>query len=115
MLELPPTMSIHPVFSVASLEPAPKGQDPYGRKRDDGRPTVVDNDVEGTADHYEINLLLDRRERRLRGKGNNSVVEFLVKWKSWSPYWNSWYDIKDLGSDMSRSDDNNHNQVRWRT
>lgn len=70
-------MSIHPVISVASLEPAPKGKDPYDRGRDNEQPPVVDNDVEGTKDHYEIELLLDRRERRPKGK--DPVVEFLVK------------------------------------
>ena len=93
-LDLPPTMGIHPVISVASLEPAPKGKDPYDRKKNNEQPAVLDNDPEGTGDHYEIELLLDRRERH--PKGREPVVEYLVKWKNWSPYWNSWYHIRDL-------------------
>ena len=93
-VDLPPTLNIHPVISVASLEPAPKGKDPYNRRRDDEQPPVVENDEEGTGDHYEIERLLDRRERR--PKGRKPVVEFLVKWKNWAPYWNSWYDIQNL-------------------
>ena len=35
-LELPPLWKIHPVISVTMLKPAPKGEDPYYRPRDDG-------------------------------------------------------------------------------
>ena len=49
---------------------------------------------EGTGDHYEIELLLDRRERH--PKGREPVVEYLVKWKNWSAYWNPWYHIRGL-------------------
>ena len=83
-LDLPPTMNVHPVISVTSLEPAPKNQDPYNRKKNDEQPPVLDNDTEGTGNHFEIELLLDRRERRPRGR--EPVVEYLVKWKNWSAY-----------------------------
>ena len=72
-LDLPPTMGIHPVTSVASLEPAPKGKDPYDRRKNDEQPAVLDNDTEGTGDRFVIELLLDRRERR--PKGRELVVE----------------------------------------
>ena len=76
-LDLPPIIGIHPVISITALEPAPKGKDPYDRKKNDEQPPVFDNDPEGTADHYEIERLLDRRERK--PKGRQLVVEFLVK------------------------------------
>ena len=95
-LDLPESMTIHPVVSVAALEPAPLGEDPYKRPRETGQGPVFDNDDEGTNDHYEIERLLDRRERRLPGRGKRIVTEYLVKWKGWGPVWNKWYGIDDL-------------------
>jgi len=50
--ELPATISIQPVVSVAALEPAPKGEDPYHGPRETGQDPVFDNDADGTMDHY---------------------------------------------------------------
>ena len=89
-------MSIHPVVSVAALEPAPREEDPYHRPREIGQDPIIDNDPEGTQDHYEVERLLDRRVRRLPGRGKRSVTEYLIKWKGWGPYWNKWYKEEDL-------------------
>ena len=50
------------MISITTLEPAPKGKDPYDRKKNDEQPPVFNNDPKGTADHYKIERLLDRRE-----------------------------------------------------
>ena len=58
-LDLPPTMQIHPVISIAHLEPLPSGEDPFQRPRPDNPPPVS---AEGDdAPEYEIERLLGKR------------------------------------------------------
>jgi hypothetical protein len=63
------------------LEPAPKGEDPYHRPRETGQDPIFDNDADGTMDHYEVERPLDRRVKRLTGRGKRSLTEYLVKWE----------------------------------
>ena len=42
-LDLPKIWRIHPVISIAMLEPAPKEEDPYQRPRQEGQPPVTDD------------------------------------------------------------------------
>ena len=35
---------VHPIFSIAMLEPAPKGEEPYHRYKEEGQQPVVDNE-----------------------------------------------------------------------
>lgn len=89
-LELPPLMRIHPVVSVAQLEPA-KNEDPYMRARASATPEVEED---GTiTDIYEIETLLEKQESR--GK-----VQYLVKWKNCGNEHNVWYDLDDLKDAM---------------
>ncbi len=96
-LDLPPTMRIHPVVSVAQLEPA-YDNDPYGREANTEPPPVeneaVNSDNDETAPAYEIERLLDRRVTR-RGRGK-VTVQYLVKWKGYSHAHNAWYGLEDL-------------------
>ena len=98
-LELPKVWKVHPVFSVAMLEPAPKGEDPYGRPREEGQKPIVDKDDPSVKDRYEIEKLIDRQEVRPRGRGSrqkDAIVQYLVKWKNWGPAHNVWYNASDL-------------------
>lgn len=91
-LNLPPTMKIHPVISVAHLDPAPRSADPFGREPPRSGP-ISEADAGGFSDVYEIQSLLSRRHRTVRGKRR---TEYLVKWKGWGNEHNAWYDSSDL-------------------
>ena len=76
-LELPPALSIHPVFHVSLLEPYYKSLLP-GRTNDPPPPLVVNNSLE-----YEVEAILDSRHYR-------RSLQYLVMWKgypepSWEP------------------------------
>ena len=86
-LELPPVMQIHPVISIAQLEPVPTATDPYSRPRNIMPPPITEGDPEDRP--YEIEKLLDKRSTS-RG------IRYLVKWKDHGNEHNVWYDVKDL-------------------
>ena len=91
-LELPPTMRIHPVISIAQLEPCP-GHDPFNRPRpDSAAPVFVDGDDEKS---YEIETIVGKR--LVNGK-----KQYLLKWMDYGHQWNAWYSVDDLtdASDM---------------
>lgn len=90
-LELPPIMRIHPVVSVAQLEPSP-GPDPYQRLKDQYPPPVVENDSldHHESDVYELEAIVSKRSSR--GK-----TQYLVKWKGYGHEYDAWYDVADLG------------------
>ena len=92
-LAIPNHWKIHPVITVAMLEPAPQGPDPYERPLPDRPDSVY---VEGDNDEYkswEIQRLLNRRVTR-RGRGYS--VQYLVRWKGYGPEYDTWYRVKDL-------------------
>jgi len=67
-------MRIHPVISIAQLEPATPGDDPCGRRATVDPPPVSEQDT--LALSYEIERLLDNRITR-------DKVYYLVEWKSY--------------------------------
>ena len=92
-LEFPPTMSrLHPVISIAHLEPATDPtKDPFERPRpqlDHPLPVTVDGEEE-----FEIEKLLRKRQVR---RGRSNQTEYLVKWVGWGPEYNVWYNVRDL-------------------
>ena len=93
-LELPGIMRIHPVVSVAHLQPATKlEEDPFQRPRPQLQhplPVIVDGEQE-----FVIERLLRRRKIR-RGRGFST--EYLVRWAGYRPEDDAWYNIKDLGN-----------------
>jgi hypothetical protein len=88
-LQLPTHWRIHPVVSVAQLEPAPNERDPYDRPRPIS--PVGINEEGDTRDwgSFEIEALVDRRERRY-GR-SKPVKEYLVRWKDLGPEYDQWY------------------------
>ncbi len=69
-LDLPKLWKIHPVISVAMLEPASKGEDPYRRPREEGQESVTDEEDPSVKDRHKNEKLLDRQEVRPRGRGS---------------------------------------------
>ena len=85
-LELPPLMLMHPVVSVAQLEPAQAASDPYGRRRA-AVPEVEEDGV--VTNIYEIEALLEKKISR-------DKPQYLVKWKNCGSEHNVWYSIDNL-------------------
>ena len=99
-LKLPSAMKIHPVVSVTHLEPAPHGDDPFNRPKDDPPPPVEETDLNDEWRGFRIETLIDRRLRRY-GRGKK-IIEYLVKWKGYGPEFNEWYgeDLLDNAVDL---------------
>lgn len=75
-LEVPSDWSIHPVFLVAQLEPAPRpSQDPFQRSRPHQPPLVfVDGDTDNLKS-FEIDRLLNKQTIK---RGKSLAIEYLV-------------------------------------
>lgn len=102
-LDVTPDWRIHPVLSVAQLEPAPPpADDPFARPFPSNPPPVF---VEGDTDRlksFEVERLLNKR-RVKRGRGH--AVEYLVRWKGYGPEWDRWYNVKELDNAVGLVDD----------
>ena len=91
-LDIPGHWRVHPVFSVAQLEPWP-GTDPFDRPLPNEPDSVF---VEGDTDEYkswEIDRLLNKRVSR-RGKGYST--DYLLRWQGYGPEYDQWYNVKHL-------------------
>lgn len=85
-LEIPTHWQIHPVFTIAQLEPCPDpASDPFARA---DRPRQLDSIfVEGDTDitkSYEVERIMLHRNTRRRG------VEYLVRWKGQGAEHDEW-------------------------
>ena len=92
-LDLPPTWLVHPVISVAQLEPTPDGTDPYQRPRPDHPPSV---ETEGDTEHfksYEVEKLVKKRVRKY---GRTPVTQYMVRWLGYGPEYDEWRSISAL-------------------
>ncbi|GFF36224.1 hypothetical protein IFM61606_02753 [Aspergillus udagawae] len=88
-------MKIHPVLSLAHLEPAPNTPGPFHRELPKP-PAVVDAEVYPDEDDiYEVERLLDKRTVR-RGRKRTPYVEYLVRWKGYGPEDHQWVREDDL-------------------
>ena len=109
-LDIPGHWRVHPVFSVAQLEPWPAGKDPFDRPLPDQPDSVF---VEGDTDEYksyEIDRLLNKRVRR-RGKGYST--DYLLRWQGYGPEHDQWYNVKHL-EDAPRLIDDYENAMQAR-
>ena len=91
-LDLPAHWRIHPVLSIAQLEPAPAPKDdPFQRPKPDHPDSVF---VEGDTDRvksYEIERLVNKRQTKRRGP------EYLVRWRGYGPEHDDWRNLPELG------------------
>jgi Chromo (CHRromatin Organisation MOdifier) domain len=83
-LEIPEHWRIHPVISIAHLEPA--HADSFNRPTPDHPDAVF-------ADEWEVEKAVNKRVKKLRGK---EVVEYLIRWSGWGPEYDLWIKEKDL-------------------
>ena len=81
-LELPPNLRVHPVISIAHLEPATDPtEDPYQR-----RPPAVPFMVDG-LNEWKIERLLQKRRIRC---GHGWSTQYLVRWVNSGPEHDQW-------------------------
>lgn len=76
---------IHPVISVAQLEPAPAGEDPWGRQQPDADLAPTDDPRFPDEERYEVQEILDKEVRTSRGRPRNdgttkTTTWYLVRW-----------------------------------
>jgi transposase InsO family protein len=84
-LELPATFSIHPVFHISKLRLHHPSErfDPH-RSSSPPRPPPV---VVQQQEEYEVEAIRNHRERKWRGK---MYQQYLVKWKGYPEWENTW-------------------------
>ena len=92
-LELPIAWKIHPVVSVAQLEPLFPGYDPYDRPKFNHPPVIETKNDTPTYQSYEIEKLVDRRTRRYN---ETKMVQYLIKWFGHNPVHNQWKSFSAL-------------------
>lgn len=94
LADLPDHWRIHPVISIAQLEPAPKDVDPYGRPRPVHPPAV---EVEGDDDDEWKAFAFERLvSRRVTKVGKKPILQYLVRWLGYGPAYDRWYDLELL-------------------
>ena len=88
-LELPPKWNVHPVVSIAQLEPHPAANDPYDRERPN-HPEAVEVDEMPNTDwekNYEVEKIVDRRSRVF---GRKPTLQYLIRWKGYGAEFDEW-------------------------
>lgn len=95
-LELPPAWRVHPVVSVAQLEPAPAEKDPYQRDRPHHPDEVEVEEIPSTEyeRNYEVEKIVNRRTRKF---GRTLIKQYLVRWLGYGPEYDEWKPLSKLG------------------
>ena len=96
-LELPAHWRIHPIISVAQLEPCPSQPDSYSRSRSDYPASV---EVEGDIDDWKSYTVERIVNKRLRKFGRITVTQYMVKWSGYGPEFNEWRSLSYLNNCM---------------
>lgn len=84
-LELPPHLPIHPVVNISKLKPYHDEPDRFPTRQQRNRrppPELVNNEPE-----WEVEKMLDKRTRRY---GQREVVEYLIRWRGYPEYDQTW-------------------------
>lgn len=84
-LELPSSLSIHPVFHISKLR-----QYQSSERFDVLRPSIADRpppEIVGKEEQFEVEAIRDHRLAKWRGK---MYKQYLVKWKGYPDYENTW-------------------------
>lgn len=93
-LGIPDEWKIHPVFSIAQLEPAP-GPDPHRRPRPTHPGSIF---VEGDTKQwksYEVQRILNKRTFR---QGRGWTTQYLIRWLGYGAEHDKWYNVKYLAN-----------------
>lgn len=101
LLELPLHWRVHPIISVAQLEPRPSA-DPYGRPRPDYPDSVGTEGDTPQWKSYEVERIVDKR---IRTYGSKKVAQYLHQWKGYGPGWNEWRSITKVGNCINLMED----------
>lgn len=86
-LQLPEDWKIHPVVSIAQLEPF--REDPFQRELPPPAPVTIEGEEE-----YEIEAVV---RSEMRGRGRNRRLHYLVRWKGFGPESDSWIPLEGMG------------------
>ena len=99
-LKLPSHWQIHPVLTIAQLEPCPDPTtDPFERPRPSRQePIFVDGDTDAVKS-FEVEKITAHRPTARRG------MEFLVRWKGYGPEEDVWRNVPELGNALDVLDD----------
>ncbi len=96
-LKLPSTWHIHPTFNESLLTPYTPPAFPNQEQPLPPPPDLIDGE-----EHYEIEKVLDSRERKVRGKAGEPwrwTTDYFVKWKGYGPESNTWVRENDMDAD----------------
>jgi transposase InsO family protein len=85
-LELPQDWTIHPVVSIAQLEPFV--EDSFNRVQPPPPPVTIEGEEE-----YEIEAVV---KSAMRGKGRNRRLHYLLRWKGYGPEYDTWVPEEDM-------------------
>ena len=90
-LEIPSHWRIHPVFTIAQLEPVPDPKsDPYGRQRSQPPSVHVDGDTDAVKSYVVEKIIRSRQSAR--GK------EYLIRWEGYGPEDDAWRSLPEMGN-----------------
>ncbi len=87
-LKLPTNWRIHPTFNKSLLTPYTPPAFPNQEQPPPPPPDLVDGE-----EHYEVEKVLNSRERKVRGKAGEPshwTTDYFIKWKGYRPESNSW-------------------------
>lgn len=90
-LRIPPHWKIHPVFTIAQLEPY-ISSDPYEWELPKQPPDLF-TDREVKEESFVVDRLLNKQVVK---KGKGLATEYLVKWKGYGPEFDRWCNVKTL-------------------